>query len=270
MVQSVAATGLTDKTRLDAAFRNTVPNNFYGAPVNQYVTLQSQFSNGSGIGIQFNGDNAGLLSRNRVIGSYALDLSKGETRFRLGVGIGVMMNRINDNKSGFIRGDFNDPAIADYNQQRINIDGSIGAMMETSKGLQILASVPSLGNIQEFSKYSAVNYTLLNLLIKKKFKFSGSSNQSSQGFSGIEPVLGYRMMNGVKDVVDAGIKISYQDWIGFLAMYHSNNEYAFGVNLPYKDKLAFNFTYNTGKVYSTNYLNVGGTLEMHVMFRFGK
>ena len=131
MVQSVAATGVTEKTRLDASFRNTVPNTFNGAPVNQYVTLQSQFSNGSAIGLQFNGDNAGLLSRNRVIGSYALDLSKGETRFRIGVGFGMMMNRINDKKNSLIRGDMNDPAIAEYNHQRVNVDGSLGAMMET-------------------------------------------------------------------------------------------------------------------------------------------
>ena len=168
-----------------------------------------------------------------------------------------------------IRGDMNDPAIAEFNQNRMNIDGSVGAMMETKNGLQILASVPSLGNIQEFAKHSAVNYTIANALIKKKFSFDGS-NKPARGISSVAPMLGYRMIHGGKDVVDAGLLVNYQEWIGFIAMYHSNNEYAFGVNLPYKDKLAFNFTYNTGKVYSTNYLNVGGTLEMHVMVRFGK
>jgi hypothetical protein len=53
-----------------------------------------------------------------------------------------------------------------------------------------------------------------------------------------------------------------------MALYHSNNEVAFGVSIPFKDKLAFNFTYNTGKVYNKNYMNVGGTIEAHVMYRF--
>ena len=165
MVQSVAATGLKNMTRLDASFRNTLLNKFYGAPVNTYATFQTQLSSGNGIGIQFNGDNAGLLSRSRVMGSYALDLAKGETRIRLGVGLGVMMNRINTS-SGVIRGDVNDPAIADFNQQRAMVDGSIGGLMETVNGWQAIINVPSLGSIQQFSKYSSVNYTIFNSSIQ--------------------------------------------------------------------------------------------------------
>lgn len=267
MVQSVAATGLRAMTRVDVSFRNTVPNSFNGAPVNQYVTFQSQLSNGSGIGIQFSGDNAGLLSRNRMMGSYALDLSKGETRFRLGVGIGMMMNRINDRRGTMLRGDINDPAIAEFNQQRVNVDGSVGMALETAKGLQILASVPSLGMIQQMSKYNAINYSVFNLMVRKKINLGVGGVAPTRGMSTLEPMVGYRVIHGTEDVLDAGFLLTYQEWLGFMAMYHSNNEFAFGVHIPYRDRLAFNFTYNTGKVYSANYLNVGGTLEAHVMIK---
>lgn len=270
LVQSVAATGLTKKSSLDMSFRNNLQNSFYGAPMNMYATFQSQLKNGAGVGIQFNGDNAGLLTRNRILSSYALDLSKGETQIRLGVGLGVMMNRINSKNGSLIRGDVNDPALAEFNQQKAIVDGSIGGLLETIKGWQILANIPSLGAIQQFSKYSSINYTIFNGSLKKRFNLGVSGDEYIKGMSTIEPMIGYRIIKGGQDVVDLGALFKYQEWIGFMAMYHTNNEYSIGVNIPYKDRLALNFTYSSGKVYSKNYFNVGGTLEAHVRIVIGE
>lgn len=269
MLQSVAATGLREKTRVDLSFRNTINNATYGAPVNQYFSIQSQTANGGGIGLQVSGDYAGLLSRNRVMASYALDLAKGDTRIRLGVGMGVMMNRINNRNSTMIRGDFNDPSIAEFNQQKAVVDGSIGGLIETASGFQVLASIPSLGSIQQFSKYSSINYVVFNSVVKKKINLGEGGDEFVKGMSSIEPMVGYRMVKGGKDIYDLGFMLNYQEWLGFMALYHSNNEFAFGVHIPYKDRLALNFTYNTGKVYSKNYLNVGGTIEGHVSIKLG-
>lgn len=269
MVQSVAATGIRDITRMDISFRNTILNTNYGSPVNMYTGFQSQLKNGSGIGLQFNGDNAGLLSRSRILGSYALDLSKGETRIRLGVGLGMMMNRINSKNGTMIRGDVNDPAIAEFNQQRMVVDGSIGGIMET-KSWQLLLNIPSLGSIQQFSKYSSINYTLLNTMVKKRFYFGISGDEYLRGATTLETLFGYRIIHGMQDVFDLGLLLKYQEWIGFTAMYHTNNEYSLGVHIPFKERLSINFTFNSGKVYSKNYLNVGGTLEGHVMINLHK
>lgn len=269
MVQTVAATGIKNATRLDMSFRNTLLNRFYGAPVNMYATFQTQTKTGAGVGIQFNGDNAGLLTRNRVMGSYALDLAKGDTRIRLGVGLGVMMNRLNTS-SNAIRGDVNDPALAEFNQQRAIVDGSIGGLLETTSGLQVLANIPSLGSIQQFSKYSSINYTIFNTMLKKKFSLGVSGDEYVKGVSTIEPLIGYRLIKGGQDVIDMGAMFKYQEWIGFTAMYHTNNEYSLGIHIPYKERMALNFTFNSGKVYSKDYFNVGGTLEGHVMINIGK
>lgn len=269
MVQSVAATGVSKKSNLDLSFRNNLQNTFYGAPMNMYATFQSQLKNGSGIGIQFNGDNAGLLTRNRILSSYALDLSKGDTRIRLGVGLGVMMNRINNKNGNMIRGDVNDPALAEFNQQKAIVDGSIGGLVETTNGWQILANIPSLGSIQQFSKYSSINYTIFNGTLKKRFNLGVSGDEYIKGMSTFEPMIGFRLVKGGQDVIDLGALVKYQEWIGFMAMYHTNNEYSLGVHIPYKDRLALNFTYNSGKVYSKNYFNVGGTLEGHVRIVIG-
>ncbi|MFN5937919.1 MAG: type IX secretion system membrane protein PorP/SprF [Sphingobacteriales bacterium] len=265
MVQTVAATGVKDMTRFDMSFRNTLLNTFYGAPVNMYATFQTQLKNGGGVGLQFNGDNAGLLSRSRVMGSYALDLSKGATRIRLGIGLGMMMNRVNSKNGTLIRGDINDPALAEFNQQGAMVDGSIGFMMEKENGLQVLANIPSLGSIQQFSKYASINYTVFNTMVKKRFNLGVSGDEYIKGMSTIEPLIGFRMIHGGGDVIDMGAMFKYQEWIGFTAMYHTNSEYSFGVHIPYKDRMALNFTFNSGKVYSKNYFNVGGTLEGHVL-----
>ena len=270
MVQTVAATGIKAMTRLDMSFRNTLLNTFNGSPVNMYATFQSQQKNGSGVGLQFMSDNAGLLSRNRIMGSYALDLSKGETRLRLGVGLGVMMNRINNKNGTMIRGDVNDPAIASFNQQRAVVDGSVGFLMEKENGLQVLANVPSLGSIQQFAKYASINYTVFNTMVKKRIALGVSGDEFIKGMSTLEPMIGYRMVHGAQDLIDIGAMFKYQEWIGFTAMYHSNNEYSLGVHIPYKERMALNFTFNSGKVYSKNYFNVGGTLEGHLMINLGR
>ena len=263
LFQNVAATGMEKGTRIDGTFRNMTPNTFIGSPVNTMVSLQGAMGDKSGLGIQFQNERAGLLGRSRVIGSYAIDLSQGETRIRLGVGLGMLMTRVVTGGSVVIRGDVNDPVIAAFNSAKVKVDGSIGGLIET-KGWEILASVPSLGMIQEFKGYNSIDYTLANTMVSKKIKVASDEN----GEISIQPMLGYRMLQGVSDVIDLGARLNYQNILQFLALYHSNNEVALGVGIPIKEKLALNFTYNTGKVYSKNYLNVGGTMEAHVMFRF--
>ena len=265
LFQNVAYTGYDDGLRINGAYRNTTPDNFTGSPVNMNFSIQSKLNERSGLGLQFQNDRAGLLNKNRFMGSYAIDLSKGETRVRLGVGLGLMATRIIENGGVALIGDMNDPVVAAFNQQRLKVDGSIGAMVERN-GWAFMASMPSLGSLQEFSGYNAIDYVLANTMISKKIKLS----QDEVGETSIQPMIGYRMIQGDGDVLDLGAMLSYKNWIKFIGIYHSNRELALGVGIPYKDKLSFDFTYNTGKVYSKNYMNVGGTLEMHVMFRFGK
>ncbi len=265
LFQNVAYTGYDEGLRINGAFRNTTPDNFTGSPVNMNFSIQSKLNERSGLGLQFQNDRAGLLNKNRFMGSYAIDLSKGETRVRLGVGLGLMATRIIETGGVALIGDMNDPVVAAFNQQRLKVDGSIGAMVERN-GWAVMASMPSLGSLQEFSGYNAIDYVLANTMISKKIKLS----QDEVGETSIQPMIGYRMIQGDGDVLDLGAMLNYKNWIKFLGIYHSNRELALGVGIPYKDKLSFDFTYNTGKVYSKNYMNVGGTLEMHVMFRFGK
>lgn len=263
LFQNVAATGMEKGTRIDGSFRNMTPNTFVGSPVNTMVSLQGAVGDKSGLGIQFQNERAGLLGRSRIVGSYALDLSKGSTRIRLGIGAGMLMTRVVTGNGVVIRGDANDPVIAAFNSAKVRVDGSIGGLIET-KGWEILASVPSLGMIQEFRGYNAIDYTLANAMVSKKIKLASDE----KGEVGLQPMLGYRMLQGVSDVLDLGAKLNYRNQLQFIALYHSNNEVAFGVGIPYKEKLAFNFTYNTGRVYNKNYMNVGGAIEAHVMYRF--
>lgn len=264
LFQNVAATGMEKGIRLDAAYRSMTPNNFTGSPVNTMLSVQGMSGSRSGLGLQFQNERAGLLNRSRTVGSYAIDLGNQETKIRLGVGLGMMMTRVNTVGGTLVRGDVNDPVIAAFNNNRIKVDGSIGGLVETKSGWEIMASAPSLGSIQEYSGYDAIDYVLFNAMVSKKLQLS----KDETGDVSIRPMLGYRMMQGVSDIVDIGGLLTYKSWIRFMGIYHSNNEFAIGVGLPYKDKLAFDFTYNSGKVYNKTYLNVGGTLEMHVMFKF--
>ncbi|MFN5423314.1 MAG: PorP/SprF family type IX secretion system membrane protein [bacterium] len=264
LFQNVSATGMEKGLRFDAVYRNMTPNTFAGSPVNTLASIQGGLNDRSGVGMQFQNERAGLLNRSRMALSYALDLSKGETRVRLGVGVGMMMTRVNTNNGNLLRGEMNDPTLAAFNQNRVKIDGTIGMLVETKKGWEIMAALPSLGTVQEFKSYNAIDYIIANAMVSKKIKLS----KDEQGEVFLQPMLGYRLMQGVEDVLDAGAMLKYKNLINFLAIYHSNKEMALGVGIPFKDKLSVNFTYNTGKVYTKNYLNVGGTLEAHLMYRF--
>lgn len=63
LLVSSAATGNEKSPKIGASFRNLVPNSYYFSPINYYTTFQSQFKNGNGIGVQFDGQRAGLLKK---------------------------------------------------------------------------------------------------------------------------------------------------------------------------------------------------------------
>jgi type IX secretion system PorP/SprF family membrane protein len=261
MFQNVAATSLDTGVRIDASYRSMLPNSFVGSPVNTMFSLQTSTSQHSGLGVQFQGERAGLIARNRVMGSYAVDLSKGKTRFRLGVGLGALMSRIVSGTAVPILGDANDPMIAAFNKGKTRIDGSVGLLLE-SNDWEIMTTVPSLGSIQEFKDYDGIDYSVMNSMISKKFKLSGD------GDTYLKPMVGHRLLQGTEDVFDIGSMMSYRNMLNFMLLYHTNNELAMGVGIPLKNKLMLNFTYNTGRVYSKDYLNVGGSIEAHFMYRF--
>ena len=265
LFQNVAATGMDGGVRFDGAYRNASTNTFSGSPVNQLFSIQGKTGERSGIGIQFSQESAGLIKRTRALGSYALDLSSGETRVRLGVGLGAMMSRINQAGGVMIRGELSDPVIAAFNQQKMKVDGSVGLLIETSKGWSIMTSVPSIGAIQEFSAYDGVDYAVMNFMVSKKIVAAKAKDESVT----FQPLLGYRLIKGLPGVVDMGAIMNYQGWIKFFGLYHSNKEVALGIGIPYKEKLSIDFTYNTGKVYTKNYLNTAGTMELHLMLKVG-
>lgn len=264
---SVASAGIEKNFKIDASFRNIVPNSFYFSPINYYTSFQAQFKNGNGLGVQFDGKRAGLLENNRIILSYALSLIDGDNKLRVGAGFGTTMNRVNTNPT-FIRGEINDPGVFDFNKGKFNLDGSIGMQLVLESRYQLLVGLPSLGNIQMLKNSSAINFTLLNSMIKRKFKIAETNNDFNASGIILEPMIGFRMMQGNKDIFDIGLMVDYNQRIGFISLFHSNLEYAIGLSLPIKQQFILNFIYNSGKLYSRNYMNWGGTLEANFSFKF--
>ncbi len=267
LLVSVASAGIEQSPKIDASFRNLVPSSYYFSPINYYTTFQAQLKNGNGIGVQFDGQRAGLLEKNRVILSYALNLLDGDNNLRIGAGFGSTMSRVSTNPT-FIRGEVNDPAIFDFNNGRFNLDGSLGAQLQLKNGYHLLAGLPSIANVKMYSNYSSINYTILNSILKKKFKLGGADASINSNEIVIEPMIGFRMIQGNKDIIDLGIMLDYNKHIGFISLFHSNIEYALGLSLPFKQQLFINILYNSGKLYGRNYMNWGGTIEVNFSFKF--
>ncbi|MFZ9263229.1 MAG: hypothetical protein ACO3AA_07845, partial [Chitinophagaceae bacterium] len=109
---------------------------------------------------------------------------------------------------------------------------------------------------------------LLNSMIKRKFKIADTYYDFKSSSIIFEPMIGFRMMQGNKDILDLGFMVDYNQRIGFISLFHSNLEYALGLSLPIKQQYILNFIYNSGKLYSREFMNWGGTLEANFSFKF--
>ena len=250
-----AMAGIEKGLNLNMGYRqqwSTIP----GAPKTQSFTADYGTGKKVGIGFNVHNDEAGLIKRTRVMGTYSyhLPLINEFQKLRFGISLGFMDERImNEN----LNGEQNDMSVSKFNQRETYIDGDFGAAY-TSKRLTIQAAIPNLkGFLQKEDINAAADRSSFFSAVSYKFFFPNALD----GF-GAEPLLALRGIDGFKNIIDAGANFTVANGAAsVMSVYHSSQSATIGIGATIKSLGSINANYTTStsalKGYSSGNFELG-------------
>lgn len=233
-----AMAGIEKGLTLNMGYRkqwSTIP----GAPKTQSLTADYGTGKKVGLGLNIYTDEAGLIKRTRVMGTYSyhLPLRNENQKLRFGISFGFADERVlNEN----INGDQNDGSIGKFNEIETYMDGDIGLAYTTSK-LTMQAAIP---NMKVFLKKDGINGVAdrSSFLSTVSYKFFFSD--AFDGF-GVEPKLAYRGVTGFSDIIDIGANFTVANGkASVMSVYHSSQSATLGMGAIIKNigLLSANYT----------------------------
>jgi len=218
-----AMAGLEKGLTLNFAYRqqfNSVP----GSPKMQNLSADYGPGNNVGIGLIINNEKTGLISRTRIMGSYAYHLPVSEnSKLHFGLSLGVNNTYLD---YGAIIGDNGDQEAEIFNRRPLYIDGDIG-IAYTNQNLTVQGAVPNLKTVffknnqnQDIVTNTTIFYTAVS------YKIPSESNLT------LEPKVAYRGVRGFDHILDAGVKLDMPDYhLNLTGLYHTNKSITAAVGL---------------------------------------
>jgi len=251
-----AMAGINGGISVNLHYRNQW-NSIPGAPVNYGLT--GEFGLGdekSTVGLNMYNDKVGLLSRTRMVGTFAyhLPLNGQYDKLSFGVSIGFMSERVNNTN---LIGDESDPSIGSFNNQSAYIDGDFG-IAYTNKQWNVQASITNMNSFLNRTKrtiadvgtyFAAVGYRIFE-------------DEESYGFN-IEPKVAYRRIRGYNDILDVGAEVtlgSFENKAKGMVVYHSSKSISGGISMIMKSRYELSGFYNMQT--SALRSNSGGIFEI--------
>lgn len=216
--------------------------NMPGSPKTQIITMGYRVKK-VGFGLNVMMDQAGLINRTKVMGTYAyhlpLDNDLGFLRF--GLSMGLMKERVSGDNLNGSQGDL---SIARFNQRLAYIDGDFGVTYE-KKALTLQLAVPNLKTFFKSDQIKASNIVdQVKLFSALSYKLELTSGIDGIG---LEPKLCYRSVSGYKDLLDLGTNVTLlDDKVSFMAMYHSTKSMSLGLGSKISSLFYVNAVYKTG------------------------
>ncbi|NQX30091.1 PorP/SprF family type IX secretion system membrane protein [Pedobacter boryungensis] len=257
-----AMAGTDGGIKLNLHYRNqwsSVP----GAPVNYALTGEFALPDKkSSVGVNAYNDKAGLLSRTRVVGTFAyhLPLNGVSETLSFGLSVGFMNERIDD---AALNGDISDPGISNFNNKPTYIDGDFG-IAYTNKQWNAQASVPNLNSFLNRSKRESADVGTYYASVSYKI----FEDEEDYGYN-VEPKLAYRGIRSHSDIFDVGAQVSLgggETKTRGMVVYHSSKSVSAGLGLLMKSRYELNAIYNSPTAALTSYTN--GTFEVGLGLRF--
>lgn len=235
-------------------------SSFPGTP--QVGSLTADFSptDKTGIGLNINDNQSGLLRSTRALASYAyhLPLDDRNGHLNFGLSFGVDDSRIDYNK---VNGDLSDEEISAYNTLKPYVDGAVGVSY-TNNNLLISAALPSLESTLFKASDKRFDADMMMFMGVVAYKFPVSNTDA--GLT-LEPLAGYRVVKGYKNIGDAGINVALNRYgLDMQYIYHTNQTMAAGFGLDLKTVLfTFDYNFETGPL--ANYTN--GAFEFGIRLK---
>lgn len=234
-----AFAGFDDGLRVNIAYRNqwrAIP----GSPVTQSLSGDYRlpaFEGGkAGIGLNIYSDNAGLIKRTRIMGSYAyhLPLDGGTQIIHFGLSLGMMNERL-DNES--IIADPNDVLADLFNQRKTYIDGDFGVIY-TNERMTIQGTVPNLKKFLRKDNTVSVDGSTFFMAIS--YKMGRNPDVLS-----LQPKFCLRGAQGIENLWDLGSDLSFSDKVTLMAMYHSSQSSTVALSINYLNKCTLQGVYSS-------------------------
>ncbi|MEJ6981110.1 PorP/SprF family type IX secretion system membrane protein [Pedobacter sp. P351] len=234
-----------------------------GAPKTQSFTADYGTGKKVGLGFTVHKDEAGLIKRTRVMGTYSyhLPFADESQKLRFGISLGFLNER---GMSENIIGEQNDVSVGKFNQKETYIDGDFGAAY-TSKRLTIQAAIPNLkGFLQKEDLNAVANRSSFYSAVRYKFFFPNALD----GF-GAEPILAIRGIDGFKNIIDAGANFTVANGIAsVMSVYHSSQSATIGIGAIIKSLGSINANYTTSTSALREYSS--GNFELGLRLTFAK
>lgn len=257
-----AMAGLKEGLDLNLGFRrqwSEIP----GAPETQSLTAEYGTGKKVGLGLCINNDEAGLIKRSRIMGTYSyhLPLNQESQRLHFGLSLGFMNERVMSER---IDGDQNDVSIERFNDRDTYIDGDFGAAY-TDNRLTIQAALPNMKELlQKDGPNGVADQSVFFSALSYKFYFP----KALDGF-GIEPRVGFRGVKGFKNILDIGSNFTVADGAAnVMAVYHSTQSVTFGMGVLIKSLGSVNAYYTTSTAALKNYTD--GNFELSLLLNISK
>lgn len=228
-----------------------------GSPTMQNLSADYNAGNNVGLGLLVNADQAGLISRTRVMGTYAyhLPVNQDETsRINFGISLGISDSYLDYTR---IVGDQGDIAAQNFNQRTIYTDGDLG-LSYTSERINVQVALPNLRSV--FFANNAENLEVDRATFYTALSYRTTVDNGYSNYS-IEPKLAYRGVKGFSNILDIGVNFIMSDYeLSLSGIYHSNESVTLAAGFsPGKFGLLFAYNINSGPLsgYAQNTFEVG-------------
>jgi type IX secretion system PorP/SprF family membrane protein len=190
---------------------------FPGTPKVGSLTADFSPADKMGLGLNINDNQSGLIRSTRVLASYAyhVPLSDKNEHLNFGFSFGFDDSRIDYNK---VNGDLSDNQISAYNALKPYVDGAVGAAY-TNNNLLISAALPSLESTLFKSSDLRFDADIMMFIGTVAYKIEVPNTAADLT---LEPLAGYRVVKGFKNMADLGLNRSHEPlWLGY-AIYLSH------------------------------------------------
>jgi type IX secretion system PorP/SprF family membrane protein len=238
-----------------------------GSPTLTTFTADYNSGNKVGLGLNVYGDNAGLISRTRIMGTYAYHIPLNDKGAKLSLGLSIGFADAHANE-GDVIGDQGDLAVSQFNAHGVYADGDIG-IAYTSPKFNAQLSLPNLKRAFFQTQADAVDVEASTFYAAMSYKIQLTYANNYSIFS-IEPKVAYRGIMGYSNVFDVGFNLyrtTFEDnyQLNLQGIYHSDNSLSWGFGIDYHTLgLLFTYTYNTGPLssYANNTFELGISLKL--------
>lgn len=233
-----------------------------GSPITTAFTGDYRMNDRVGIGVSMHSEEAGLIKRTRMVGTYAFHLPLSEEEqeaIHFGLSVGFMNDRVlNEDLNGNVA----DQSVGRFNEQELYLDADFGVAY-TNEGLNLQVAVPNMKSFFRSDVSREVDQTTF---------FSAASYRFIRNelvVSYIEPKVIFRSVKGYDNLYSAGANFCLvNNQLELSGIYHSTRSATFGIGLNFRDALSFLGMYTTETAALRGYTS--GNFEIGVKYRFLK